>query len=174
MRELAVGMFIIAAGLVATPGWCGAVAYLPSIGPAPLRFELVLPPDMAMAWKSSTPAAVAAVPAPAAETMTNANNAAALKTIPTTVTNTIIAVSAPATEPLEKTNLEAIAGPLNLPVQPDDASSPIASQLLAEFFKPASDGKTLAGTAVFTPVEIGFTPPSVKSAPESRAIYKSQ
>jgi len=173
MRVLAVVV-----GMVAVWPVSGTIAYLPSIGPAPMRLEPVMAPEAAMAWKLLRPAPasaeVLAVSAAAAGTTTNATQDVAIKSVASAATNIITAISGPAAGSVEKTNTDVFANTMMPPVQPGDSSSPITPQLLVDFFKPVPGGKNPAGTAVFTPMEIGFTPPAPKAALESRAIYKSE
>jgi len=178
VRKFAGVVPAILIGMVAVSAVSGTIAYLPSIGPAPMRFEPVMASDAAMAWKllrpAPAPAEVLAVSASAAGTTTNATQGVAIKPISLATTNIITAVSGPAAGPVDKTNTDVFAGTMMPPVQPGDSSSPITPQLLVDFFKPVPGGKNPAGTAVFTPMEIGFTPPAPKAGLESRAIYKSE
>jgi len=160
-----------------------AIAYLPSIGPAPMRFELAADPGPAFDWKllrSLSPATNSSpVPVPVAETITNTNADTVLKAGSLSSTNdTITAASTPAADPGAGSHLEIPPGSMVLPSSSDESSSPVTAQILAGFFKPTSGGKKLggrdsAGAAMFMPVDVGFTPPSPSPAPESKAVYKS-
>ena len=174
-------MLTIVAGMVVVHPVQGAIAYLASIGPAPIRFELVTDADVTLNWKplrlALQPAQKAAIPTPDSKTMTNVTNDAGLKLLSSSATNdTIIVSSASAANPGEKNNSDMSPGSVMLPGQTDDSSSPVTPQILAGFFKPAPGGKNpggknSTGAALFMPAEIGFTPPSAKPATESRATY---
>lgn len=178
IRKFAGVMPAIGLGLLVALPASGAIAYLPSIGPAPLRYEPATDPDALLAWKSlrlaQRPAADAGVPAPATPTLTNANNEAVWPAGSSPATNTSHAAAVPVPDPGATTNSDMIPDFMRLPDTSNDSSGPVTPQLLAGFFKPGPGGKNPDGTAVFVPMEIGFTPPSPKPAPESRATYKTQ
>jgi hypothetical protein len=171
-------MLTIVTGMVVVHRVQGAIAYLPSSGPVPLRFELVTAAGASLAWKPLRLALQSAgnpvVPAPVAETMTNGTNVVASQAMSSAATNTISVVSVPAAGPDENENSKMPRDPVIFPVQSDDFSGPVTPQILAGFFKPVPGGTNSAGTAVFMPVGIGFNPAPPKTATESRAIYKTQ
>jgi len=172
MRKFAGMMLTVLTAMAGTHSMQGAVAYLPCIGPSPLRFEPMADPGASLAWKSLRP-----LPPPAQimEAMTNATNDVVIKESSTPNTNnTIVAASAPTAVPVEANNSGSAANPVILPASSDDSSSPVTAQILAGFFKPSAGGKNTTGNAVILPTQLGFTPPSPNSAPESKAVYKSQ
>lgn len=163
-------------GMVLAHPAIGAVAYLASVGPAPLRFELATP-GTPLVWKPLRLAQLAqknaGVSAPAVETMASATNAA-LKTTPSAVTNTLPEVSSPPADPVGKKNSEMSPDSVVFPAFPGDSSSPVTPQMLSVFFKPVPGGKNPAAMAGAASLEIGFTPPSPKGVVENRAIYKTE
>jgi hypothetical protein len=58
-------------------------------------------------------------------------------------------------------------------LRPADNLLVITPQMLTEFFKPFPNG-TNGGVSGYVPVQIGFTPPTEKNPPSSRATYKVQ
>ncbi len=183
LRKLAGLMFGVAMAMSAMSAVGGAIAYLPSIGPAPMRFEPAEDPDTMFAWKSLNPltptAKNSSASVPDTGIVTNATNAVigAAGSLPST-NDTIVAASTLSANPGAKTNLETSPGSAIWPSS-DESSSPVTAQILAGFFKPAPGGKPVGekdstGTAVIVQPDIGFTPPSPGPAPESKAMYRSQ
>jgi hypothetical protein len=182
--RLACVILVVTTAIAITHAFGGAIAYLPSIGPAPMRFEPVADPDAAFAWKLLRPlqptTGSSAVTVPVAETVTNTTNGLVFMASPLPSTNdAIAAASTPAADPGTSKNLETFPGSTALLASSDGSSSPVTAQILAGFFKPTAGAKNLGGTnltgaVVFMPADIGFTPPSPGPVPESKAIYKSQ
>ena len=172
-------MMVLATGVVMVSHARGSTAYLPTVGPAPLRFEPITTPETTLAWKpllltAARPPGNAGVPTPAAETtVTNATNSVAAMAVSAPVTNVINAVSGPMADPGEQKEPELLLIPPIFPVESNQLSGPVTPQILVEYLKPGLGGKNPAGTAVILPVGIDFTPPAPKPA-ESRAVYKSQ
>jgi hypothetical protein len=165
----------IVTGMVAAHPAIGGVAYLASVGPAPLRFEMATS-GMPLAWKplrlELSPEGNAGVSTPAVETTASATNVPVLEIISSAVTNTLTKVSTPAADSGAKKNLEKSPDTVVFPVLPGDSSIPVTPQMLSVFFKPVPGGKNPAAIAVAASLGIGFTPPSPKVAAESRATYK--
>jgi len=132
---------------------CGA--YLPQVGPAPLRFRS---PPVVLATVVTLPP-----PLPPAETISTNEIQAAVPGAPP-------AVALENTEPLGlwwfETNLleHAQAAPPALPPPAEAPGATITPQMLAEFFKPVALG---TNTPLVLPA--AFVPPQ---APSSSATYK--
>ena len=178
MRVFAGVLLTVVTGMVAVSPAVGAIAYLPSVGPAPLRFELTTDPGASLAWKSLRPllqpGAGTGILIPAAQTTTNATNDVVSKASSLPATNVISTASVLAADQGERKNSDTIPEPMIFPGQTDESSSPVTAQILAGFFKPVPGVKNPDGTVVFVPAEIEFIPPSARPVNESQAIYKSQ
>jgi len=183
MRKITVVMLTVMAGMLAAHPVQGGIAYLPSIGPAPMRFEVTTNSDESLAWKSLCPLLPAVessnVPVPEVTALNPDTNDVVIKVSSAPVTNALASASVSAAKPGENKNSETSPGTVMLPVQTDESSNPIIPQLLAGFFKPTPAGKkpggrNPAGAAVFMPAEIGFTPPSSTPVPVSQASYKTE
>jgi hypothetical protein len=173
-------MLIIVAGMAVVWPASGGDAYLPRIGPVPLRFELATAPGTSLAWlplrsapgtagKARTSVPVAGIPA-------NATNEVAGKTLPPVATNniSISASSPPAADPKGKTAPDISPDPVILTDRPGDSPDLVMPQQLATFFQPARDGKNTKTAVILMPDGVGFTPPMPKAATESRAGYQTQ
>jgi hypothetical protein len=161
-------MFVIVTGMVVAYPVPGEVAYLPSIGPVPLRFETATRPGPSPAGKT-----LRAMRQPEAA----ATNGVGLINIPptaTNTTNTLSAVSAPVADSGAKTNSETSLVTTFAFGGTGNSTDLILPQKLADYFQPAAGGDKTNETAVFVPEGIGFTPPLPKAAAESRAVYISQ
>jgi hypothetical protein len=171
-------MSIIAAGMAVVWPVSGGDAYLPSIGPVPLRFELATVPGTLLTWPSlrPAPAAKASAPVPVVDSPTNAIHEIAGKPLSPVVTNgvSISAVSPPASDPKEEKAPEMSPDSVVLTDHPGNPSDPVMPQQLATFFQPASAGKNTKTAVILMPDSVGFTPPMPKAAAESRAVYKIQ
>jgi hypothetical protein len=160
----------------------GGDAYLPSIGPVPLRFELALSPDVSssLAWKplrlAQRPEKKTSVPVPVAGTPANATNEVVGKSLPPVATNSISisASSLPGADPKGKTTADISPDSVTLTDRPGDSHDLVMPQQLATFFQPAPDGKNTKTAVILMPDGVGFTPPLPKAAAESRAVYKIQ
>jgi len=187
-RRLAHVIGVITLGL-GTPHFTrGAGAYLPAVGPCPLRFELMAANSGSFALTLfSPPTKPAPVTSAAPNPATNQTHAADLPAASAPGTNQPVMATATATaKPLTNTELSTIS-PL-----PDD--NIVTPQMVAEYFQPVLNGTNqAAGTAgtmgtmgtmgtagtmgtmgtVAVPVDLGFTPPSARAA-QSQATYKIQ
>jgi hypothetical protein len=157
----------------------GEVAYLPCIGPVPLRFELLATAGGAVpAWKPLRmmlrSVTNAAVPAPDAENPTNATPPVVSLSPTPAATNVIRAVSLPVTGAGEKKDSGSYPVSLVSAVPPDDSSVVVSPQTLAVFFHPAPGGENTNAAMVLVPEKFGFTPPLSKAAGESQALYQTQ
>ena len=184
-RKLVGIILIITAGLVVTAHARGAAAYLPSIGPAPLRIEPEPAPGTVPNWKplllpATRPVENTNPPAPAVEALTANTNDIVIKvasspaTNATTYTNTNRLVAVVAANSDDESNLDVPSVPMIFPVTSDDLTSPVTPQILAEYFKPnpGREGKDQSGTSLFMPIDVGFTPPAPMPATPSQAVYK--
>lgn len=174
MRNLAVILLTVVTGLAVVRPLPAAVAYLPCIGPAPLRFELATAPGLAWAWKQlrvadKTGAAGHSAPPPAAAT-----NDVATPTLAAVGTNTVLGATGAKVTLLDKNNAEPPPAAEVTPESDDDVTVPVTPQMLSGFFKPDAAGKTPGGSAGGKPGQIGFTPPTPKGGTESRAVYRVQ
>jgi len=153
----------------------GDVAYLPFIGPPPLRFQTVVTP-------AQPPSARLVLPEPRATESTNAVAAGGGVPLPAAVSKpaqaVVEAVSLPATNnavsaaPAAPKSSEISATPAVMPIPADNLLS-VMPQMLADYFVPG--GGTNAGSIVVAaPVRVLFVPPSPQSDTESRAEYKVQ
>lgn len=173
-------MLIIVAGMAVVWPVSGGDAYLPRIGPVPLRFELAMAAGTSLAWLPlrSAPGAAgqARTPVPVAGIPANATNEVAGKTLPPVATNNIsISASSPsAADPKGKTALDISPDPVILTDHPGDSPDLVMPQQLATFFQPAPDGKNTKTAVILMSDGVGFTPPMPRAAAESRAVYKTQ
>ena len=170
IRRFAVVSIVISLAIAAAYRAHGG-AYLPGIGPAPLRFlpivargNLSILPPLDMGEDKAEPEST--------ETTASTTNAtASIETEDSAPgeTNTVIA-----TEPSENSEpagtnpvaIESFAGPST------GYNAVVSPQVLAEYFKPAQGGTNGLSTSVFIPAEVGFMPPSVKHS--SQATYKTE
>ena len=148
-------LIVLTGPLVAHP----SSAYLPMVGPAPLRFEAVPAPGAADAWKLLLLAQKAARAAVA----TNATNVAVITPIPAATTNAANLVSLPLVSRPDETNSETAPDAAMLPPMGDDTFDPSTPQAWADFFKPGSGGR-FGGPRTEEP---RFVPPAPKSATET-------
>jgi hypothetical protein len=174
IRVLAVVLLTVVIGMAPVPPVQGSIPYLPSTGPAPLRFELAATPGFAWAWKQLRVAEIASAAARGAGTADKATNAVAPTTVSSAITNIVTGASVKLAGPVATKKPELLPDNVTLPDPSDEVADPVSPQALAEFFKPGAGGKTPNGTAATRPGQIGFSPPAPKAAPESRAVYKSQ
>jgi len=139
-------------------------AYLPLIGPPPMRFEVAL----AKTFVYTRAKAVVEETKPLAIASTNAVVELPNVSVPEPVTNAVseILPSVP--------DNETVAPVFTPPYSPAAEMLLITPQMLAEYFKPAPGATNAAGVSVFVPVQLGFTPPTEKTPPSSRATYKTQ
>ena len=147
-------------------------AYLPLTGPTQLRFEAIAPQTFTLSPVKIPEAKPAhGEPPTAVETTSPPTNAAPEITV--VAPPEMIANPLPAEPPLASIG-ESLAP------KPVAASPPagdmlvITPQMLAEFFKPVPGATNAAGVSVFVPVPLGFTPPTDRNPPSSRATYKTE
>jgi len=173
-------MLLIVAGMVLIRPATDAVAYLSSIGQAPMRFELATNTGALSVWKPlrlvAPTATNGSIPAAGAETLANVTNQTVLNTpsLSAKNTNVIRAVSVPVADPGENTTSEISPVPVILPFSADGSSNPMMLQELAGYFQPVPGVNGTNGTAVLLPVKIGFVPPLPAIPAKSQAIYKTQ
>jgi hypothetical protein len=169
--------------------------YLKVVGPPPLRFE---PPDtntLAMLKavmqmpKLMVTEAANLVPTNAVIQATNPVATSAMMEIgmPVIRANPVPEIDAVTNQAVtvEAVNTGSADGVNN--ISGDGSSSardllPVAASMITEYLKPTKQSQTTnqadqPGATVFVPLQMGFTPPVMQSsgtAPESRAVYKSQ
>lgn len=175
-------ILVIMAGLTGRQAH-GAVAYLPAIGPAPLRFEQAPATGAVLTWKplllpAALPAETNKAPDTAKTPANTTNNGVAILTAnaappaqATIQTNNSTASSLAAIKTGDNNKPEMAPAPALFPAAQTGALGPVTPQMLAEFFKPGPGGRDQNQTAVFVPAEINFQPPPPPPA-ESRAVYK--
>jgi len=165
----------IIASLFAVHEARGVGAYLPIVGPPPLRFQAVITNHFLFNLESFEAAEisneVAQITAPAA----NATNSPAVAnpiSISSAKTNQVSA----ATD--EKNNLETQA---ISPISSSSASDllTVTPQMITDYLQPAQKGNGWANrrnqsdTSVFVPLEMQFAPPTPNTAVKSEAIYNN-
>jgi hypothetical protein len=156
-------------------------AYLPRVGPVPLRFapiisnRLILPP-LAMSDKELNRPS----PMPA---KTNETTVADIGPLNNAAAQTVIQARSPANTGMDPAGLHP--EPIISPGSANDLLN-ISPQMLVSFFKPnaantnsygGSNGSGHPpgpGTEVVVPMEFGFTPPVPKASGSSQATYRSQ
>lgn len=165
------GVWLAALMAMATAVDAGS-AYLPVIGPTPLRFEAA----MTRAFDFSSVGKAAVVPPPKTEAAPKWMEPAhgSTNTTTTVVSSTesngsILSVAVPTPLPEEPAAPAEFVAP-----HPADNLLVITPQMLAEYFKPFPGATNAAGVSVFLPVQVGFTPPTDKAPVASRATYKVQ
>jgi hypothetical protein len=154
-----IGGLAVALSAAAGPG------YLPTVGPAPVRFETPAPPVVAPV---ALPPLVFIEPRPATDT--NETVAPAVPTGP------VVATTEAASAPVEPSILISPLGPLepaggatNSPAAPADTEVVAPQMLLKYFTRPA--GTNSAGVSIFAPV--GFVPPQPLVPPSSSATFQT-
>lgn len=181
-RELVSMILIIMAGLAALSRAHGSAAYLPSIGPTPLRFETTTP-GIFLAWKplllpATLPMQNTTADAMTAKTLGADTNTTVSTAVSPPVTGTnppINTVASLAADQGEKINPETFPPPVLLGGKPDDSSAPVTAQILTDYFKPGpGGGNNRMSTAVFVPVGISSAPPPPKPANTSKVVYKTE
>ncbi|GEM_PF-1775612 len=139
----------VAISTVAVASIWAAPGYLPSVGPAPLRFRAPAPPPSTNAVALPMPANPVPDPAPLA------TNSAKLPDVPASSSAPVPVVMAATNQPA------AIGG--------SSVDEPIVSpQMLLKYFAKSTNGVT---TGVIAP--IGFTPPRATELPSSKASYST-
>ena len=164
IRALVVATAVVLVAAIEIPA-TASYSYLPTVGPVPLRFELTTTSPPLLNWKSLRATTGTNAPAPESASTTNEVAAATKSTLATTTVSPVTSTN--------KTNPETISSPSIVQASPLETSQPTTPQILVEFFKPVPGAKKTDGTAAFVSSEIGFTPPSPKTAPASRATYNS-
>jgi hypothetical protein len=138
-----------------------SAAYLPAIGPTPLRFEIVRARSFAFPAKKKSDSSEKVQPT--ISIPTNASTSAPIEVEQSAVTPVA-----------QQTN------PIGEPVPPldNDASAPtsempmVTPQMLTEYLRPTPGVTNGPSTSVVVP--FSFNPPSAKSPGESHATYKVQ
>jgi len=146
----------------------GDGAYLPGIGPAPLRFlpivtspNLTVLPPLDMGDEEPQPETV--------ETNLSTTNVAATVEAGTAVPDDTNEVSTVTSSEQPGANPDAIGAF----IPPSTGySAVITPQMLTEYFRPMQGATNGVGVSVFVPTEVGFTPPNAQ--PSSQATYKSE
>lgn len=159
------------------------VAYLPIVGPPPLRFELFTTNifnysqfKLDSANRSSTK--------PPPQTSTNSQPAVsqAMTSPPSPVAGTPTAASAAAPS---NNSEEIVAGAQNPPSARENFNFPpstasdlltVTPQMIAQYLTPDRTGTNALdrpGAVVFVPADLPFTPPTPKGSSESQANYHS-
>ena len=139
------------------------MAYLPLVGPPPLRFEKTAVGGKNFCW------ALPALALPVASTATNCSSVT--NSIPTNNVVFNTPVSQPAIEPISLV-------PENLSTNTASQTRPandllvVTPEMLVDYFKPGNVATNAANVHVLFPVN--FTPPASASGASSQAIYKSQ
>jgi len=156
------GLWTLAVGLSSCLPASGG-AYLPMIGPAPLRFETATVHAKVISWISPTadkPAVTAEMNSPPEIPAGPAKTDGA---IPLTNMKTDAAV------PALPENLST-----NSPAEAHSANDllVVTPEMLVDYFKPESAETNQTNVRVLAPV--GFMPPSSAASPSSQAIYRSQ
>jgi hypothetical protein len=140
-------------------------AYLPLVGPPPLRFEKAISHAKTISWVPPVlpPPPIVAETNPTPVSVTSSMPIENVVTLPPAAP--AISVSAP---PMPE-NLPAIST-----VQPRPANDllVVSPDMLVDYFKPNNNVKNAAEVHVLAPVN--FTPPPSVSIPSSQAIYNSQ
>lgn len=180
MHRLAGVMLLTVAGVVPTLPAAEAVAYLSSIGPAPMRFDLATNAALPATWKPlRTPSAMltnavaspAVTAAAAVASPLNATNEAALEVANA---NEVAKVAVPAAEPPGNPNAETASAPVVVATPADTTPNLSVLQELANYIQPGVAEKSTNVTTVLVPVKIGFVPPLSAMPAKSQAIYKIQ
>jgi hypothetical protein len=178
--------FLVMVSMVSIEETPAAGAYLSSLGPPPLRFQ-VATTNNALFLSELT------LPKPVLEKVADTNPPAATQT---TNTGESAKVSSPASLTVADTNqikdkivaamavTNAEKNPTNNPVVSSAAASDLLTvtpQMINEYLKPPpsevdtnQSSPFQSGMAILVPAELGFTPPMPQASGESRAIYKSQ
>lgn len=161
-------------GLLAARSAQGRQAYLPLVGPPPLRFEIPT---------TNTPAILAelTLPVPESETETNQDTtktAANKNELPFAPPPVLPAATLAAASMYHKETVVDTAQGAPPPPNPASNMLNIAPQMFNQYFMPTPGGGAVVepngyqpGDTVLVPAELGFVPPL---PPESRAVYKSQ
>jgi hypothetical protein len=165
-RAVTVIVLTVAATLAVVPTVTGTSPYLPTVGPAPLRFESA--PAVAPAWRTLRLTINGGLPLPVRENPPAATNDPALNT---GTTNAVPQIAQPAPAPIGKLDAGAVVESVMSPRLPGDSVDPVSAQMLIEFFKPAPVRTNSAGA--FNSGAIKFTPPAPKAGPESRSANKT-
>jgi hypothetical protein len=156
----------VAAGLAVVPPVTGTAPYLPTVGPAPLRFAS--PPAAAPAWRTLPLTVNGGLPLRVKETTAAATNDFVLNP-GTTNAVPLAAPSAPA--PIGKLDAGAVVESAVSSRLSGDSEDPVSAQMLIEFFKPAQVRTNSAGAV--NPEAIKFTPPAPKAGSGNRPANKT-
>ncbi len=160
IRGLACVMSVIAAGSYAVHSAPGSAAYLPSAGPAPLRFELAVANPASLANKIALPAVK-----PSADLSTHSPAVATATNVIAQATFVAGATNAQAAPVADGTSVSAVS--------PTPDTPPVTPEMVADFFSPPPAATNGVPVAAPVPVNVGFMPPSAQPA-TSRATYKVQ
>jgi hypothetical protein len=170
--------------LLAVPGWAASVNdYLPSVGPAPLRFAEPAPPLSALTLAVPQPA-LRELPSIAEKT--NSTGSASPVALETAKTNVLVTVAAPVTVPPVTATTNQVAtivtaqppmpppGPILAPMLKPymGGSEPqVAPIMLIKYFKPECSNTDTVEAVV--PMPVNFVPPPPSPIPSSTATYIS-
>ena len=138
-------------------------AYLPSVGPAPLRFAAVSMRPKIFSW----------VPPVAAKLAISAQtNLPPMVSAVSTGTNETVLLADAKIDARVSSNPENLSTNSISEQHSADELLVVTPEMLVDYFKPGSNAKNQTNVRVTTPV--GFTPPPSAAEPSSQAIYRSQ
>jgi hypothetical protein len=159
------------------------VAYLPIVGPPPLRFELFTTNIFNYSqFKLDLANRSPIKPAPQASTNSPSTVSQAITSPPTPLANTPTVASAAGPSGNSEEN---VAGGENRPTPRENFNFPsstasdlltVTPQMIAQYLKPdrtATNALDRPGAVVFVPADLPFTPPTPKGNSESQANYHS-
>jgi hypothetical protein len=137
-------------------------AYLPTVGPTPLRFEKPMAPAKAFSWIPVVKQPVNMVTTnPISLTYSNSTNNNSI--------STPVVIKANSSYPSLPENYSANSAP---PTQSASNLLVVSPEMLVDYFKSNSDATNQTNVHVLAPVS--FTPPPSALIPSSQAIYISQ
>ena len=139
----------------------GDGAYLPFVGPPPLRFK-----------KAD---AKSILPSPRVAEMTNALPSAATNSTPTVMSPTnavVVANSLPATNAVAAPEITPMSSDPDVLHIPPAGLLAVTPQMLASYLNPALG--TNGDNTTVAPMKIGFLPPMPKRESDSSAVYQTK
>jgi hypothetical protein len=140
-------------------------AYLPAVGPAPLRFFAHKPPSSVHVLPPLEIPAMTATNEAVQATFPAAAKATSIEPLVTHIGQTPQGSTNTASDVLQS----LISEPL--PATPDTSTNELSMQALVKFFQHGQGGTNQIDTGVFFP--LNFVPPRPVAAPSSAAIYTS-
>jgi hypothetical protein len=159
------------------------VAYLPIVGPPPLRFELFTTNIFNYSqFKLDLESRCQMKPAPQASTNNLSTVSHAISSPPPPATGAATAASAAGSPGNSEENVAGGENRLtprenfNFPSSTASDLLTVTPQMIAQYLKPdptATNALDRPGAVVFVPADLPFTPPAPKSNPESQANYHS-